>query len=174
MNNILLTGSPGIGKTTAIMKSIELINAPVVGFFTEEIRDNDNKKRIGFRIVSSQNRESKILAHIEFNTRFNVGKYKVKPDNLLQFLKEIDEAVDNRDDVCIIIDEIGKMELFTAGFKETVNKALESKHPLIATIMKGSNKFCDQVKNRNDVSLIEVTEKNRDYLPNKISGNLLN
>ncbi|UMZ74197.1 nucleoside-triphosphatase [Natranaerofaba carboxydovora] len=54
MNNILLTGRPGIGKTTVIMKSIELIKTPVVGFFTEELRDSNNNKRVGFRIVSTR------------------------------------------------------------------------------------------------------------------------
>lgn len=46
--NILLTGRPGIGKTTVIMRLAEhLEEREVVGFYTEEIRDRG--RRQGFR-----------------------------------------------------------------------------------------------------------------------------
>ena len=46
--NILLTGKPGVGKTTVIKKIIEKYKKNISGFYTEEIREKGN--RVGFRI----------------------------------------------------------------------------------------------------------------------------
>jgi nucleoside-triphosphatase len=41
LKNILITGQPGIGKTTLIKKlAEELADLRTVGFYTEEIRQN--------------------------------------------------------------------------------------------------------------------------------------
>ena len=50
---LLLTGAPGIGKTTAILKAVEMLKSRkkiiVGGMITKEIRKND--KRIGFQLI---------------------------------------------------------------------------------------------------------------------------
>lgn len=46
--NLLITGRPGIGKTTLIKKISKRILKNAVGFYTEEIRIND--QRWGFKI----------------------------------------------------------------------------------------------------------------------------
>jgi len=49
---ILITGPPGIGKTTIIKRVIENLQRngfDVCGFYTEEIRENN--KRAGFKII---------------------------------------------------------------------------------------------------------------------------
>ena len=59
--NILLTGSPGIGKTTVIKKVIAELNPALVGgFWSTEIRRGS--KRIGFAIKTIDGEEG-ILAH---------------------------------------------------------------------------------------------------------------
>ena len=52
---ILLTGLPGCGKTTAIMKIIAGLNCRyVAGFYTEEIRENDHREILGFVVYESE------------------------------------------------------------------------------------------------------------------------
>ena len=47
---ILLTGSPGCGKTTAVMRITETLQpAKLAGFYTRQIRQNS--KRPGFRWI---------------------------------------------------------------------------------------------------------------------------
>ena len=64
-SNILLTGRPGIGKTTAVKRIIENIGINRLnGFWSSEIREKG--KRIGFSINTLDGRIG-ILAHIDLN-----------------------------------------------------------------------------------------------------------
>jgi nucleoside-triphosphatase len=164
MNNVLLTGPPGVGKTTIIKKVINSITMKKGGFYTEEIR-RDNK-RVGFKIVSFLG-EEEVLAHINSRSRYRVGKYGV---NVKAFEKvgipAILDAISNKD--LIIIDELGRMELYSEEFQKIVIRALDSEKPLLGVIQLHRNYFLDSIRERRDVKIIKVNEKNRDGLPNLI------
>lgn len=68
----------------------------------------------------------------------------------------------------IILDEIGKMECFSDGFKQATLIALDSANIVIGTITLGGDDFILQIKNRGDVEIHEVTESNRNALPDLI------
>ena len=61
MTNRLVTGYPGAGKTTAIIKRIKQLNEPISGFYTREIR-NIEGGREGFKIVGIKTKKEGILA----------------------------------------------------------------------------------------------------------------
>lgn len=153
--NILITGKPGVGKTTLIAK-VTQGRQNVKGFFTKEIRKN--RKRVGFAIETLDGKEG-VLAHMNIESPFRVSKYKVN-------LKDIEDICVPSLDVhadFIIIDEIGKMELFSQKFKQKVMEALDT-GKVIATIMERPNPFADQIKRRKDVRLYTVTEENKNEL----------
>jgi nucleoside-triphosphatase len=159
--NILVTGKPGVGKTTLIAKVIE--GQTVSGFFTKEIRKNKN--RVGFSIETVDGKKG-VLAHVNIESPFRVSKYRVN-------LKDIDE-------ICvpslntkgiIVIDEIGKMELFSRKFREKVVEILDTRR-VIATIMEQPHPFTDRIKQRNDVRLFTVTQENRNHLVNILTTEL--
>lgn len=58
--HILITGLPGVGKTTVIKKLCNRLSQKytVVGFYTEEIRDNQTYERVGFRLVDISDEQS--------------------------------------------------------------------------------------------------------------------
>lgn len=144
-----------MGKTTVIQKAIQG-RQNVNGFFTKEIREKG--KRIGFAIETVDGKTG-ILAHINIQSPFCVSKYRVN-------IKDIDEICVPSLDVdgdLIVIDEIGKMELFSEQFKQKVMEALDT-GKVIATIMERPHPFCDTIKRRNDVKLFTVTEENRNNL----------
>jgi nucleoside-triphosphatase len=70
----------------------------------------------------------------------------------------------------IILDEIGKMECFSEVFIEAALKALDSPNIVIGTITFGGGEFIQQVKQRNDIEITEVTPENRDDLPDIITN----
>lgn len=136
-----------------------------MGFYTTEIRTG--KQRLGFEIITLSGKKA-VLAHVALNSRYRVGKYSVRPENLGEALKEITEALRQNKQRCLLIDEIGKMELFSPKFRETIILALNSPLPVIATISAKPHPFCDPLKKRADVQLIEVTKGNREQLPRKL------
>jgi hypothetical protein len=63
----------------------------------------------------------------------------------------------------LFLDEIGQMQLFSENFKELVIKYLDSSNTCIATLSKVySDEFIENIKNRNDVIMIEITGENRE------------
>jgi nucleoside-triphosphatase len=60
----------------------------------------------------------------------------------------------------IVVDEIGKMELFSEKFRTTLIDILDSSHKVLATIMERPNVFADSVKKRPDARLIHLTREN--------------
>ena len=158
--NILITGRPGAGKTTLIRKlSEQLKDLHPVGFYTEEIREN--KMRKGFELVGFSGNKG-ILSNVNIRSPYHVGKYKVNLKGFELFLESLTLKDDSA--ILIIIDEIGKMECFSPSFRKLIRETLNSKKLFIATIsLKGSG-FIDEIKRRDDIELVLLTEDNRNFL----------
>src|SRR3989304_8161272 len=158
--NILVTGVPGVGKTTLIKKLTEiLIDLKPVGFYTEEIREKGIRK--GFKLISLDGGTG-VLSHVGVKSPYTVSKYKVDIDGFEDFLDSI-AFLDHKVSV-IIIDEIGKMECLSDKFKKLINEILDSDRLVIATIaLKGSGVIAE-IKKRPDIKLFEITQGNRDPL----------
>jgi len=163
---ILLTGKPGVGKTTVIKKLAEGLKYRTAGFYTAEIRQG--KRRVGFELVSLSTGERLPLAHVVFSSSKRVGKYGVKIENLRPFLDELEEVLQEETPCCLLIDEIGKMELFSRHFKEVTLSAFDSLHPVVATIMAGSDPFCSYLKKRPDTQVWKIDPGNRDQIPARL------
>lgn len=159
--HILLTGKPGIGKTSVVKKIIPLLGVDAGGFYTEEIRELD--RRMGFRVVTLDG-EDGVLAHVEFNSNYKVGKYRV---DLVSFEKvaipALERAMEQKS--VVVIDEIGKMELFSMKFRELVSRILDSEKSLLCVIKENGDVFTEGIKKRKDVTIVMVNYENREGLP---------
>jgi nucleoside-triphosphatase len=164
----LITGKPGVGKTTLVQKIIERMRSvKMAGFCTAEIRDMGS--RLGFEL-HGLNGERRILAHVEIDSRNRVGRYGVDTNGFEEFLEALNLL--NPDVELIVIDEIGKMELFSDRFRSLVRNALNSDKQVLASISLKGNEFIREIKQRLDVQLLEVTHGNRDRLPEAIMEEL--
>ena len=157
--NILFTGFPGCGKSTIIEKIVQRIDRPCTGFFTREMRDRG--RRVGFSITTLDGKRG-ILAHIDIRSRKRVGKYGVNLHDIETIA--VPSMIPANDQVIVVVDEIGKMECFSALFRQTLIKVLESANTLVGSIALKGDAFIEAVKRRPDTLLITVSEKNRDYL----------
>ena len=157
----LITGKPGVGKTTLVQKIIKRMGSVnMASFCTSEIRCTGS--RLGFEL-QGLNGGRRILAHVEIDSQHRVGKYGVDKDGFEEFLATLDLL--NPDVELIVIDEIGKMELFSNRFRNLVCDALSADKQLLATIPLKGNDFIREIKQRLDIHLLEVTHANRDRLP---------
>jgi nucleoside-triphosphatase len=162
--NILLTGHPGCGKTTLIQRVVAQLDAPLGGFYTQEMREGGVRQ--GFKIIAFNGQEG-ILAHVKFPGPPRVGRYGVDLEALVAVgVASIQRAL--RNDALIVIDEIGPMELFSAAFCQAVIVALDSANPVFGSVVLRSRPFSDQVKARPDVMVIEVNPGNRDKLADEV------
>jgi nucleoside-triphosphatase len=164
IKNLLITGLPGVGKTTLIKKLSEALkHLHPVGFYTEEIREGGMRK--GFELISLEGKKG-LLSHKEIRSPYQVGHYKVDIQNFEDFLISI--SFFNPSTRLIIIDEIGKMECLSDRFNKLIRESLDSEKWVIATLaLKGSGLIAE-VKERRDIKLFEITKKNRDSLFSEI------
>jgi nucleoside-triphosphatase len=162
--NLLLTGLPGVGKTTVIRRVIdELRDLRLRGFVTDEIRQEG--RRLGFRITALDG-ESATLSHVKGRGGPRVGRYVVDLDALWRITAHALSA-DSRTDA-YLVDEIGKMECFSPEFVEATGRLLDSTTPLVATVALKGGGFIRRVKKRPDADLWEVTRANRDEMPSRV------
>ncbi len=155
--NILITGVPGVGKTTIIRHLAgELESLRPVGFFTEEIRETG--PRVGFALVGLDG-ERRVLSHISVRSPYRVGKYAVDLGAFEAFFGN--RRLRDPGNRLIIIDEIGKMECLSALFRQEIIWILDSEIVCIATIARKGDEFIESIKERPDVILFEVTLRNR-------------
>ena len=168
--NILIQGLPGVGKTTLVRAIADrLSDFRVGGFYTEEIRDR--RRRVGFRIQTWSG-EGGILSHKSFKTGPRVGTYRVDVPGF-EALGVTALEVALRTSEIILIDEIGKMELFSRRFQEVVFRCLDSGKPVVATVMSRSHPFVDRIKSRRDSYVVDVTVQNRDDLVIELSRQII-
>ncbi|KAH7849274.1 hypothetical protein Vadar_015459 [Vaccinium darrowii] len=135
----LVTGSPGVGKTTLIIKVLECLknshpNLKVQGFYTREIREGN--ERVGFEVVTIDGRRGPLASTTNSSPDSlkwpTVGRYKVDIASFESLA--LPELQVKEDTDLFVIDEVGKMELYSSSFFPAVLKVLESNIPLLASI----------------------------------------
>lgn len=160
---IFLTGRSGVGKTSVLLKAVEILRAKgykIGGMVSQEFRKGG--VRMGFEIVDLATGMKGWLAHINQMVGPRVGKYRVNLNDLNNIgVSSIIKAVEEAD--IIIVDEIGPMELFSTDFKNAVIGVINSKKPMIGTIhYRTQDLLINKIKV--DAKIIEVTNENRDFL----------
>jgi nucleoside-triphosphatase len=155
--NIFVTGPPRCGKSTLIEKLILRIEKPMTGFFTREIRERG--RRTGFLITTLHGNHG-VLAHKNIKSKFRVGKYGVNLPDIDQIV--VPSMLPTKPTEIVVVDEVGKMECFSLQFRQTLMKMLDSDHQVIGSIAQKGDRFIQEIKARDDVLLVEVSDENRD------------
>lgn len=166
VSNMLITGRPGVGKTTLIRRVLDALGVDAGGFTTEEIRENG--RRVGFSINDMRG-ASAVMAHVSAPGPFRVAKYGVSKRSLEEVgVPAITAALDAGR--LVVMDEIGRMELCSSAFQEAVLRALDSHVPVLGTLQDTSNAFLDAIRAREDVEVLTVTEGNRESAVDLVAG----
>ncbi|XP_004281627.1 cancer-related nucleoside-triphosphatase isoform X1 [Orcinus orca] len=174
--HVFLTGPPGVGKTTLIQKVSEVLKSsgvPVDGFYTEEVRQGG--RRIGFDVVTLSGARgplSRIGSELPPGKReCCVGQYVVDLTSFEQLVLPVLRNAGPRggpgQSVCVI-DEVGKMELFSQPFIQAVRQVLSTLGTVVlGTIPVPKGKplaLVEEIRTRNDIKVFSVTKENRNHL----------
>jgi len=166
---IFITGRPGIGKTSVLLRAVDGLKArgyKVNGMVSREVRKSG--VRVGFEISDLGTGRKGWLAHVNQPTGPQVSKYRVNLNdiNVIGAISILN-AVENAD--VVVVDEIGPMELFSPAFKEAVGQAIRSEKPVLGTIhQRAKDPLITAVRAREDAETLEVTYQNRGELHNLI------
>lgn len=150
---LLLTGPPGSGKTTLIRHVVERLGRTAGGFYTTELREQG--RRVGFELITLAG-ERVLLAHVSCRSPYRVGRYGVD----LDALERVGVAALRRASSLgqlVVVDEIGKMELGSALFRDAVLEMLEGGVRLLGTILQASHPWADRLKQDRRVRMLPVT-----------------
>ena len=129
MTRLVILGRPGVGKTTLVKRVAEHFPGLFRGFYTEEIREG--RVRTGFWIVTLSGKRS-VLAAKGGTSPLRVGEYAVFVEDFERLvLPELEDALEQR--AALLVDEIGKMELFSRNFRKLLDTLWKEAELLLAT-----------------------------------------
>ena len=177
MNNIFITGEIGIGKSTTIMKILDLlknnnkIDLNIGGYnCSRNIRKEDDKIVKTFYLVSITNSSTyKIIENVIIDNESYVNIYSDSFDN---FSFILDEDIQNCD--LIILDEIGFAENNSPKYIQVLKKILYSDKVVLGVLKKHNSPLINNIKQRDDNIIFTIDKNNRDYLYKDIYNNLIN
>jgi nucleoside-triphosphatase len=160
MTIIVLTGAPGVGKTTAVLRvarELKERGVKVGGIVSRELRINN--MRIGFEFIDLTSNDRSVLASITGNGP-KVGKYFVNVAGCNFAAERLTDAIRNSD--LIICDEIGPMELKSKELIDSAKNLLYvDKKVIVVVHQKLQHLLTDEFRNKSSL-LINLDLENRE------------
>lgn len=168
MKHVFVTGVPGSGKTTLVRNVVERLRTDgykLLGFYTEEVRDESSRDRIGFDVVSLEGARGPLARVSSTKTTSMVGKYNVTIESFERIAFPTMDVTHQDVDI-FVVDEVGKMELFSPAFTSRVDELFSSGKLILGTIPTPSYgrtiPYVHQIQNRSDVSIQRITRTTRE------------
>lgn len=195
-SHLFLTGTPGVGKSTLVQDVHRRLGHVVsaIGFWTKEQCD-ESGKRSGFVSVDVADplHSSQLASRVDgaadtSSDDLRIGEFRVHLDEIVKFARialaralpqpaDSAVAVSLSKPLLIFLDEVGAMQLLSSEFEDMLDALVAgSGHCCFGTIPPlGLHElpFVERLRGRADVTVIEVTEANRDVLVNEICSRLL-
>jgi len=136
---ILLTGRPGVGKTTVVNRVYEHYSKngfKIEGLTTREVREGG--ARTGFMITDLSSGQEGWLAKKNLPAGPRVGSYVVVSDDLEKIgVAALERSMKGAADL-VIVDEIGPMEMTSPSFRNSISRVLNGYRAVVATVKFGS------------------------------------
>jgi nucleoside-triphosphatase len=165
--NLILISRTWRGRTGVVSRLIpELTKSPVraAGFYTEDICEN--RKRVGY-LTKTLEGQSRILAKSGLPSELCVDRFGVDLRTVETLVvPAIETALRSAD--LLIMGQIGKMEIASPRFRDITRQALNSPLKIIATVPNYPLNFLNEIRNRPDVLLVEITKENEEFWPRAI------
>jgi nucleoside-triphosphatase len=168
----LLTGPPGIGKSSLVSKVIFSVRSRghgVGGCLTKEVRKG--RERVGFKLTDLLSGNEVELASVS-GLGPRVGRYRVNITNLSTMgagsLLRAAEIAD-----FIVIDEVGPMELTSPEFRRGVRASLATGKPMLIVLHESmKDPLMTEISGQPNSTLVELTLHNREQVSNQLPAEI--
>ena len=185
MSNVtLLTGPPGIGKSTALRKIAESFKLDAItAIVSSEIREDGKRQGFQMEVLGTGQRGLLASPNVESDVRFGT----LLPDGrrrlgvTFDFLDgtacpELRRGISRKS--LLLVDEIGPMQASSALFRSIIEEVFEKRYPLVASIAQSDDPWISNVRDQSGAALLVLDRWNRDlitealvtYLPLRYSG----
>lgn len=158
VRHLFLTGERGVGKSSLIKMLVEQAGDPVGGFFTVKSgnvfpgKSSLHLLSLAEPLISSA---SNFLAFCGEPDEMTAGRFdRLGPAAL--------SAVKNPG--LLVMDELGPHESEAFLFWEAIFHALDGPVPILGVLQKADSPFLEKVRSHPQVEVLEITEKNREWL----------
>jgi nucleoside-triphosphatase len=166
---ILLTGAPGVGKTTTVNRVCSHYSAKgmnIQGITTREIRENG--QRIGFKVTDLATGKEGWLARKDSLVGPRIGSYHVVSEDLESTgVRGIERGIEGPADL-VVVDEIGPMEMTSSLFRNAISRLLKAERATVVTVKLGSS-YPEVEQIRAQSIQLEITKNNREEIYRKIT-----
>jgi len=172
MNNIFLMGEVGIGKSAVISKTLALLPAVVCGGFrtvsAAPVTEGAMLDVFIEKVWEATPHDVANLAGTRWGDR-RVTPYPAAFDTVGVSILAFPPA----DAALLLMDELGVMEDGAELFRQAVMAVLDGPLPVLGVIKPKHSGFLDAVRAHPRSAVIDVTENNRDELPARLAGLLI-
>jgi nucleoside-triphosphatase len=168
--HIFLQGPRNVGKSTVIVKTIELLSLrrPIVsgGFFTW----NDGKDEPCIYMRAAESGSGGEIYRI---AGWDAEKGRLSSD--IQVFEQVGVRIlgHSKGADLIIMDELGYLESNATVFRQAVSDLIYGDIPILGVLRLGDVPWHTDIKRNSKVTLIDVNEDNRDTLPQQLAERLM-
>lgn len=159
--HLFLTGEKQVGKSTLLHKLIEARQLDCAGFETRHLNiDGIRRAHVLHGLVDMPPYENDCICCVRVNDQRSVAVPYVFDVNGAEILKR---SIDSH---CpyILMDELGKLERKSESFVSGIFASLDSGKRILGVLQQCEAQHLTAIRERDDVSVITVTNENRDAL----------
>ena len=169
----LLTGQPGVGKSTIVSRVVlRLKSAGVIVGGCSTTERKVKGARVGFEVLNLTDGTRGELASIASSLGPRVGRYRVNLADLAAVgAAGLSKAAASSE--VIVIDEVGPMELVSPEFRKGVRACLDSGKPILAVVHERLEDDLLAELREKAKETITVTVESRDQAADGVASSLL-
>jgi len=159
--NILITGPVQVGKTTLLNTVLKTIDTKVHGFYTKPYFEDGLV--IGYKMFDyTKSLDPFIIGIKDTPTSCQPITENFETDGVSILSKALES------NTVIILDELGILESKAVKFRKKILECLDSENLVIGVIKQKHSTFLNQIRDRKDVIIVDVSLINRDRLIDEI------
>lgn len=162
---ILLTGKPGVGKSTVVEKFISRSSLPIEWVMTKAILEPKTGRRLGFVAENSAGKRQTISHKTDIHSSVAVGENRVAVKAVDEVFSDFLEKVQNSEGSLTIIDEIGPIQLLSPRFNDLLGRIFTTDRGTILATIHYTDERLREYRDNAEYLLLEVSAINRGMLP---------